>query len=334
MRIQVLTSASNLEKEWDDLCLVYFQRKKFLTYSEKYNPCNQKYYLLYNDDFLIAGACVYTLKINLLTFSNISMPVQMKVVGVPASVSCPGIIGEHSYCEVLLGKICSVENGLLLAMNIPTDLYHNIPVLMRTLPTIQIDNKYQTWKEYKQDLRSSYRRRINKLSESFNNIKTTHQNCSWFNQEHYDLYLQIWNKTKTKLEKLSIEYFINLPQEFKLTTYIIGEKMVTWHINLIDNDELIFFYGGTDYEMNKNVKVYFNNLLGILKEAISLGVSNIDLGQTAEVPKLRLGGNVIEKNMILYHNNFLIRLLIKLGKPALQYNRKIVKHHVFKNAIN
>ena len=37
-------NAISLPKEWDQKCENYFQKRKFLAYCERYNPCQQKYY--------------------------------------------------------------------------------------------------------------------------------------------------------------------------------------------------------------------------------------------------------------------------------------------------
>ena len=82
-----ILTALDLPNEWDLMSNCHFQKKEFFQYTEKYNPCNQRYYLLFNNNQLVAGACVYTLSIDLLTFINVRSPVKMQVVGIPATVA-------------------------------------------------------------------------------------------------------------------------------------------------------------------------------------------------------------------------------------------------------
>ena len=85
--------------------------------------------------------------------------------------------------------------------------------------------------------------------------------------------------------------------------------------------------------MNKQFNTYFNILLGVLKEGIERRASVIDLGQTAEIPKLRMGGKLVEKMMLGYHSNGLLRKFLKAGKGLLEYSTNFDKTHVFKETI-
>ena len=84
MNILRKSSAAMLSGDWDSLATSYFQKKKFLLYSEAHNPCRQRYYELWDGGRLASGACVYTLWLDLLTFARIKSPVRFAIVGVPA----------------------------------------------------------------------------------------------------------------------------------------------------------------------------------------------------------------------------------------------------------
>jgi hypothetical protein len=93
-----------------------------------------------------------------------------------------------------------------------------------------------------------------------------------------------------------------------------------------------FFLGGIDYELNRQFNTYFNLLFRIVREGIERGASLIDLGQTAEIPKTRLGGEVVEKYILGHHPNWLVRKLLGAGKGILEYSLVVPKTHVFKEA--
>jgi hypothetical protein len=327
-----ILKASDLPKEWDLLAKCYFQKKEFFLYTEKYNPSKQRYYTLYNKNRLIAGACVYTLTIDLLTFINVRSPVKMQVVGIPATVAPAGIIGDTGAMKILLKKIFKTEKGLIVGMNISPVLNCEPAVSMRTMPTIVMNHNFADWEECIGSLRSDYRRRMNKIFSGFQGIKTQIIDCSGFDEKLYDLYLQIYDRSKSKLEKLSLEFFKNLPENYRLTTYSLNNSIISWHITLQDDGVLYFFFGGTDYQYNRKYNSYFNNIAGILKEAINRGYKTIDFGQTAEIPKTRLGGKVIELNLFVYHRNLIVKKLLYFSGKLLQYNRKIPETHVFKVA--
>lgn len=318
--IERIEKAILLPSKWDIEAPLYFQRKEFLHHTDIFNPCNQRYYLLWQEDELTAGACVYTLPIHLFTFSNIPSKVYMQVIGLPASVSAPGIFGRtKTDTEKLTQHILSHEKGLLLGLNLPSHLHLQPAVEMNMMPTVTMKQNYDSWDEYLSSLRSPYRRRANHILKAFREVGEVRTECHSFTEKHYSLYLQVMQHTKSKLETLSFDFFKYLPDQFYLTSYYYQTQLLCWHINCKDEDQLFFFFGGHDYRLLNNFQSYFNNLFGILKEAIEDGFSQIDFGQTAEIAKMKPGGQMTEKRMFLYHRNFLVRTLLKLCKPLITY---------------
>lgn len=326
-----INQAIELPSKWDSLADCHFQTKEFYEYTEMYNPCNQRYYLLYEGDILRAGACVYDIVLDLLTFIRIKSPVKMHIVGIPATVSPKGIIGDEKWIQKLLKEIFNIEKGLLVGMNIPPDMDCAPAVSIRNMPTISMKHQFINWKDYQQSLRSNYRRRLKKNTRSFKGVKKTVSDCSIFDENLYGLYEQIFDRSKSKVEKLTLQFFKNLPPKYRLTVYTMKEQILAWHVILKDEDIVYFFFGGTNYKLNNQYNSYFNNIAGIIEEALEIGCSEIELGQTAEIPKTRLGGEVIPLNLFLYHRNKIINFLLSIFKALLQYNRSIPATHVFKN---
>jgi hypothetical protein len=61
-------------------------------------------------------------------------------------------------------------------------------------------------------------------------------------------------------------------------------------------------------------------------------VTTLDLGQTAEVPKTRLGGSIVEKGMFGWHSNPVARHLLGIGRGLLEYRTTVPEAHVFRSA--
>ena len=61
MEITEAHRAANLPELWDRLALDYFQTRGFLEHTEKYNPCKQRYYMLFQNGILITGLVMYTI---------------------------------------------------------------------------------------------------------------------------------------------------------------------------------------------------------------------------------------------------------------------------------
>ncbi|MBU0560286.1 MAG: hypothetical protein KKG93_12030 [Bacteroidetes bacterium] len=110
-RISIVTEPEKLSHAWDNLAANYFQRRNFISYMHQYNYCNQRYYELYKDQKLKACGVVYTLKIDLFTFSKYRCPVEMKVIGLPVSLAAGGIFGDPEELEYLIIQILQREIG-------------------------------------------------------------------------------------------------------------------------------------------------------------------------------------------------------------------------------
>jgi hypothetical protein len=324
----------DLPDEWDRLADSYYQRKKFLIHCEKWNHCNQRYYLGYDRERLFAGAVVYTLQLNLFTYNKLKLPLVMQIVGMPCSVSSSGLFGKARSKMELFKFICSQEKGLKIALNIdsledaPNNLFNG-----HTLPSIEFNNDFTSVAEYLKSLRADYRHRIDKIKRKSNELQLSHCNCSNFDKEMYEQYRNVYDHSKAKLELLDYEFFKNLPNDFKLTTATLNGQPAGWFITLIADNEMQFFLGGLDYSLNKKLGTYHRLLMEIIFQGINSGVKRIDLGQTAEIPKLRLGGTVQSKYMIASHNNFIINTLLRNSKKLLEYGNTFPKHNVFRKAI-
>ena len=323
-----LNSATSLPIQWNELAECYFQQKEFFQHTDIYNSCHQRYYLLWNDQELVAGACVYTLSIHLFTFSRIPSSLKMQVVGIPASVSPPGIISRSvKDAQRLIQYIINNEKGLLLILNITGDFEIESCIKMTMMPTVTIEKIFDSWSGYLNSLRSPYRRRANHILNAFEHVKEISTGCDAFTKTHYDLYLQIMNHTKEKLETLSFEFFKNLNDCFQLTSYYEGERLICWNITCSDHEKLFFFFGGHDYKLLNIYHSYFNNLFGIVRQFLKKDYQKLDLGQTAEIAKMKTGGQMEGRTMFLFHHNLFIRSLLRLFKPIITYHPpKLVVH--------
>ncbi len=330
LEIEKISNANYLPKGWDENVVDYFQTREFLGYTEKYNPCNQRYYVLFQDKVFKAGVVFYTLKLDLLTFMSASANIKMNIAGVPCSVSAIGFVGDYKLFPEFFDQIKNFEKGFQLFLNLDSEPVVSGVASGRTLPTITIENKFSSWRNYLQSIKSTYRRRIRLVSQNFTGIEVKVGTCSDFTTEMYNQYLEVLKRSKGKLETLSISFFQNLPSNFKLISYYNQTRLIGWYITTTYKERFYFFLGGIDYKTNKQHNTYFNMLINILKEGIESGSTLIDLGQTAEIPKMRLGGNICEKHLIGYHSGFLFRKMLIAGSGFLEYKARFPETHVFK----
>lgn len=331
-KLKLLKKAKDLNEKWDELAKAIYQQKEFLRHCEKYNECGQRYYELYENDKLVAGVVMYTLKLNLFTFSKLKFNVSMSIVGLPASVSYPGVIGSKENVELLVEKVLKKEKGFILGLNLEDKLkVQNYKLNFgKTLPTVVLCKRFKSFEEYKKSLRRSFRRRINKIIDRSKGLEFENVKCNEFDKKTHDLYLEVFNNSKDKLEKLSLDFFKNLPEEFKCTLIKNNSKVIGWFILTENGEDLSFFLGGMDYKYNKKNNLYFNLTVQLLKKAIKKGYKKLDFGQTAETPKVYLGGVIVDKFMFGYHSNAFLNTLIGWFKPILEYKLKLKIPKVFR----
>jgi predicted N-acyltransferase len=215
-------------------------------------------------------------------------------------------------------------------MNMPAGQYVKGTVLMRTLPTILFENKFEDFESYMQALRHPYRRRLRIIMAKSQGVDYVVTKCNDFTDLHYKLYLEIMKRTKTRLETLSLDLFKNLPGNFTLGSEYHNGSLLAWHTLCYDGNVLYFFFGGMDYEQRDRFQSYYNNLLNILKTGLTNRSIRLDFGQTAEIAKMRLGGTAEERSMFVYHKNPMVLSLFKLAKPLIAYTRKSIEPKVFK----
>jgi hypothetical protein len=101
------------------------------------------------------------------------------------------------------------------------------------------------------------------------------------------------NKSKTKLESLPIGFFHGLVRAFPdrvfLTVAYRHTKVVGFIYSLHYKSVFYCLFCGLDVDLNPESDLYFNLAYGALEQALSLDLSRIEVGQTADKFKSRMG---------------------------------------------
>ena len=291
---------------------------KLLSLLEKINPCNQCYEI--TEDSLIIS---YDLKLNLFNFKNIlPLNVKAQIIGLPITLSHRGYLGDLNKAIDIIKK----RKGLKIILNADTEIIKG----SRTLSTFEFTNNFNTFDDYLNKLRSSYRRRLNKALSQRNNIIIRKIINSNFTSEHYNLYLSIMNRTDNPLEILPIEFF----KQYETVIYEFIDKSNENIIGFIQlkefDDKLCFLFGGFNKEDVEKFDIYYNMLLKIIEIGIEKKVKKIDFGQTAEESKLKIGCKEVNKYLYAHHSNTIINSLIQKLLPLMSYRPYKIVHHVLK----
>jgi hypothetical protein len=332
-----IDDAAGLPDGWDALASSPFQRRAFLAHAECRNPCRQRYYTLSRGGRVVAGCCCYTLRLDLLTFARLPSPVRVQFLGVPCSCSAPGVIGDASDAAALVAEVCRIERGLLVGLNLDAPVGPPAAATGRTLPAVVLDLPFASFDAYRAAMRSDYRRRLDRTLAAWDGVAHERLPCAAYDDAMHAQYLDVWRRSDAKLERLDAAFLRDLPGGFNLTAHRRDGRLLGWHATVTDGASRAFFLGGVDRETNREggqaktgALNYFNLLASVVREAIEDGVRSLDLGQTAEVPKTRLGGRLVEKGMFGWHRSRLVRALLRRFKGVLEYPRRVPDAHVFR----
>ncbi len=325
-----IENAKDLPKEWDKLCKNnIYMSKKFMMFMEKVNYCNQSYHLFYKNNKLYTGFMMFERRFNLFIFTNkykINLP--MKFIYLPLSVSHPSIVWNEDKTE--LTKVLNSMKGIKIIINVDTEELDNFSK-GHYLPICTLENKWNTFDEYLNSMRASYRRRINQALKKGEAI--TYEllpDNKDFTLEMYNLYEQVFDHSEYSLEKLTVDFFRN--DIAKTILLKINDKIEAF-IQLIEdrnNDMLIFEFCGYNYEIAHDYDIYYNMLSEITKYAIDNKFKYVQFGQTAYDAKLKFGAKMYYNYYLLSHSNKFINTLIRKYNDKLQYKVVDYDFNVFK----
>ncbi len=319
---------SELPNKWQKINQNNYQTTGVLAILERANPCDC-HYVIINDR---SAFIIYKLKLNLLTYAKLKFALNIHVVGIPCSVSVAGFNILPEDMDEFIEYLKS-QGQFSLILNADSGKLHHALLSGHTLPTCIFDVKWDSFDAYLNSMRSHYRYRYKKAMAKGArlSIKKLTKN-EQFDSELYQLYEQVYQVSEYKLEKLSIEFFREMPCE--IYVFYTGDKAIGFVQLLQVKSRLNFVFGGLDYESLREYDTYQNMLLFIIKQAITRGIKQIDFGQTAEDSKLKLGCYYQYKYMHVYIKNPLLRAIVKAFKSLLSHHPLEDKFNPFKENTN
>jgi len=330
--VEHYAGAAYLPREWDALCGENFAlRRGFLRFMESANPCRQQYY-----GFRDAGgrldSIVMTLeqpRLDLGMFTPISCRVPVTIVYVPLSASTPGMARGEATRDAV-GRFLAGLHGFVLVLNLPED--DRLPGFARALtcPRVRLRLRWPSFDAYLADLRGNYRRRYRIAMRKAVPLDFRRIAPADFTPHHYALYEQVFNKSRIQVEKLSLDYFRGC--NAAILVYELNREPAGF-VQLIDNGaELVFGFVGIDYALNETYDIYHNLLLKMVDYGIRGGFASIDLGQTADDTKLKLGGEYEFLYAYMRHSHPLVNWALRRILPHIGYHPIRHVFHVFKSS--
>ena len=161
---------------------------------------------------------------------------------------------------------------------------------------------------------------ILKASEPLQKKRLTVEEIIKYNDDLYELYLQVFEQAKFKLVHLSPSYFINVvktqPDLFYIDAWFLNDKIVSFASGFYLQSEIEAHYVGFDYSINKNYELYQTILYSYIEEGILKKKSKINLGRTASEIKTTVGAKPHELLCYIKPQNAVSKLILK---PFMQF---------------
>ena len=327
MKWVTLKNAAALPADWDaNASTNIFLKKAFLYHLEVTNPCHQSYNLLFDKDVLCGGYVDYINKLDIFTYSVLHLKTPVRIMGIPCSVSKQGFVFTAGYEQEAMRHFQSKPGAkLILNSEFPVGIS-----VGETLPTCRLEIRWPTFSLYLQSLRSHYRYRLQKAQAKWVGVNVEMIEPQHFTEEMFSMYEKVYEKSPFKLEKLSLDFFVQLPLPAKVIIARYQKKLLGFAIVIENKSELIFLFTGFDYSTNAHFDTYLNLLMTILRFGIEGSFEMIDFGQTAEETKLKLGCTLVRKYLALHHSQPLLNKVANKLVGTLSYKALLDHYRVFK----
>ncbi len=278
-KFKIFYKAAELPPQWDELAANPFQKKDFLQFLERVNPCRQAYHLNTADRILLI---TYRLKLDVLSFRNgFSLRLPIEIAGVPLSIASPG----YACPPQSLDALAEYMNRFKLLLILNTDGALKL-AKGRTLPAYALIPQMSLDAHLAQ-MRSHYRYRLKKASTRGRALRFEKIEGADFDEELYGFYEEVYARSNGKLEKLSIDFF----RESAVDLYRITNeqsKAVGFFQSMWQGEEYLFLFCGFDHRRNRDYDIYLNILLKLLE--LGASAKRIHLGQTTAYSKSIVGG--------------------------------------------
>jgi predicted N-acyltransferase len=164
----------------------------------------------------------------------------------------------------------------------------------------ELDRRFKDFADYCAALTSHYRYDVRRSERKFRasgfrvgQLHDADEIRRVYTAEVHRLYEAVVAKSSVKLEVLPIEFFHELVRQLPglvaLTTIAAGDRIVAFNWGLMDGRVHHYLFCGLDYTVAHDADLYFNLMYHQLDDALRRNPERIELGQTADTFKARLG---------------------------------------------
>jgi hypothetical protein len=145
------------------------------------------------------------------------------------------------------------------------------------------------------------------------------------------LYEAVVARAAVRLERLPLEFFHALvrrfPDRVELTVVHEGDRIVAFNWGMRDGRVYRFLFCGLDHAAARDADLYFNLMYHQLDRALRAGAERIEVGQTADGFKARLGCRPVPRYVYVKPRHPLARPALRWAFPLLFPHRPPPQPH-------
>lgn len=317
---------------WEDLFTgnKLFNSKIFLSHLFNTYSVTQSYYYSLSQSGVETAASFYRTKVP-FRLIKLSFGAAVSVCGIPMVYGSQAGFGPEAKLEDIASQFDKAWNGFQMVVGLK-ERGPDIPgwSWKRYLITVSFYNKWQSFANYLNDMRSDYKKQIKASLKKWNKTEIILQSGREFSEKDYDLFIALHRSANDKNVPLSPEFFKNIPVPHIFIKGYHGDRMLGWALVLPEETELHLLYMGYDLASNLEYDTYVNLLVETIKYSIDNKYQCLKMGQTAELVKMRLGGMPHERYILVRHTNPVINEIIK-RTDIFNYRKHHPPMHVFKD---
>jgi predicted N-acyltransferase len=164
----------------------------------------------------------------------------------------------------------------------------------------ELDGRFADFAGYRAALTSHYRSDVRRSERKFRaaGLRVVHLHDAEeirrvYTADVHRLYEAVVARATVKLETLPVEFFRELtrrlPGLVSLTAIYDADRIVAFNWGMMDGRVHHFLFCGMDYTAARDADLYFNLMYHQLDDALRRGPARIEVGQTADMFKARLG---------------------------------------------
>ena len=228
-----------------------------------------------------------------------------------ASIEKASVIAFKDVTEADLAQLKSPLQALGFS------IVDNMPVAKNTIHFNSLD-------DYLASVSYSTRKGLRRKMKNFSQLRIEEYNGMPPQlDEIVQLYLNCYEKSELKFEKLTQDFFENLanllPDSCRFVLYYLDKKLIGFNCLLYGNGVLMDKYIGLDYAKSLDVNLYSLSWLHNISMCIRDGFHTFQSGQAAYETKLSLGATLEQTYIVFKHRNRLINPFLKLASSVLAY---------------